>query len=180
MNDNEWNYLGIFERILKLCVPNLILWLLIFYSFFHSFLNLLAEILRFADRDFYGEWYNSMNMREFWASWNRPVHHFALRHIYSPVLRNLHVKKEVAQIIVFFLSAVAHELLVSIPAHQFKIYAFIAMLLQAPLIIMGYILEKILGDSNKTLGNIIFWISFCIFGQPCLILLYYHDLMKSN
>lgn len=41
------------ERVLKLAVPNHIIWLLFFYTLFHSALNLLAEVLRFADREFY-------------------------------------------------------------------------------------------------------------------------------
>lgn len=41
------------ERILKLAIPNHIIWLMIFYTLFHSSLNLNAEITRFADREFY-------------------------------------------------------------------------------------------------------------------------------
>jgi diacylglycerol O-acyltransferase-1 len=28
---------------------------------------------------------------------------------------------------------------------------------------------------NDSLGNIIFWTSFCVLGQPLCVLLYYHD-----
>ncbi|VDK23190.1 unnamed protein product, partial [Anisakis simplex] len=41
------------ERVLKLAIPNHVIWLICFYTVFHSFLNLIAEILRFADRQFY-------------------------------------------------------------------------------------------------------------------------------
>lgn len=41
------------ERVLKLAVPNHVIWLICFYTIFHSALNLIAEILRFADRQFY-------------------------------------------------------------------------------------------------------------------------------
>jgi hypothetical protein len=34
-------------------IPNLYIWLLFFYSFFHCWLNMLAEVLRFGDREFY-------------------------------------------------------------------------------------------------------------------------------
>ena len=38
------------ERLLKLAVPNHLLWLVCFYLVFHSFLNTLGELLQFADR----------------------------------------------------------------------------------------------------------------------------------
>ena len=49
---NELAALQILERILKLAVPNTAVWLLMFYAVFHSWLNLLAELLRFGDRYF--------------------------------------------------------------------------------------------------------------------------------
>lgn len=56
MQTGEYNYLGILERVLKLSVPNLAIWLLLFFMFFHSFLNLTAELCRFGDRQFYKGW----------------------------------------------------------------------------------------------------------------------------
>lgn len=53
----ETNILKIMERLLKLAVPNHIIWLMGFYCFFHSYLNVLAEILRFGDREFYRDWW---------------------------------------------------------------------------------------------------------------------------
>ena len=47
------NYKMLTERLLKLAVPNHIIWQLFFYWTFHSLFNLLAELLRFGDRCFY-------------------------------------------------------------------------------------------------------------------------------
>ena len=38
-------------------MPNHLIWLLFFYTFFHSGLNIIAEVLRFADRTFYRDWW---------------------------------------------------------------------------------------------------------------------------
>ena len=62
------------ERLLKLSLPNHIIWLVFFYIYFHSFLNTLGELLNFADRDFYQDWWNSPNLEKFWQNWNLPVH----------------------------------------------------------------------------------------------------------
>ena len=43
-------------RLLKLSIPNTYLWLMIFYFYFHLWLNLLAELTRFGDRLFYKDW----------------------------------------------------------------------------------------------------------------------------
>ncbi|EEQ97453.1 sterol o-acyltransferase, putative, partial [Perkinsus marinus ATCC 50983] len=77
------------ERILKLAVPNLYLWLLMFFTLFHTWMNILAELTRFGDREFYLDWWNSVNIREYWQKWNLPVHYFILRHMYIPMRRQL-------------------------------------------------------------------------------------------
>lgn len=56
MQQGQYNYLGILERVLKLAVPNLAIWILLFFAFFHSFLNITAELCRFGDRQFYKDW----------------------------------------------------------------------------------------------------------------------------
>ncbi|KVH93980.1 Membrane bound O-acyl transferase, MBOAT [Cynara cardunculus var. scolymus] len=75
------------ERVLKLSVPNL--------------LNILAELLRFGDREFYKDWWNAQTVEE-------PVHKWIVRHLYFPCLRN-GIPKGAAILVAFFMSAVFHE-----------------------------------------------------------------------
>lgn len=49
----ELNWARIFERVLKLSIPTLYGWILIFYSLFHVWLNIVAELTYFGDREFY-------------------------------------------------------------------------------------------------------------------------------
>ena len=72
--------------ISRLAIPNHIIWLLGGYLVFHSCLNISGELLYFADRDFYHDWWNSTNFSKFWQNWNLPVHRWFLRHIYKPLL----------------------------------------------------------------------------------------------
>lgn len=60
------------ERLLKLSVTSLYIWILGFYAFFHSFLSAFAEVLRFGDRRFFGEWWNSTSFAQYWREWNLP------------------------------------------------------------------------------------------------------------
>jgi hypothetical protein len=99
--------LGILERLLKLSIPNTYVWLLVFYFYFHLWLNLLAEITRFGDRLFYKDWWNAKTIDRYWLArlssssfpcycdsvgflfpshfsrrtWNLPVHHWVTRHL---------------------------------------------------------------------------------------------------
>jgi len=163
------------ERMLKLSIPNHLVWLMMFYMFFHSFLNLMGELLHFADRNFYCDWWNANNIDTFWRTWNMPVHRWAVRHLYIPLV-NLGYSKRLASTTVFFISAFFHEYLVSIPLRTFKTWAFMGMMGQIPLSIMCRWVEKKLGPRW---GNMIVWASL-ILGQPLCIMMYYHDYVITH
>nr|KAJ0206799.1 hypothetical protein LSAT_V11C500280260 [Lactuca sativa] len=158
------------ERVLKLSVPNLYVWLCMFYCFFHLWLNILAELLRFGDREFYKDWWNAQTIEE-------PVHKWIVRHLYFPCLRN-GIPKGAAILIAFFMSAVFHELCIAVPCHIFKFWAFIGIMFQVPLVILTNYLQR--KFQNSMVGNIIFWCFFSILGQPMCVLLYYHDVMNQK
>lgn len=156
-----------FERLLKLSIPNHLMWLIFFYWFFHSVLNVLAELLRFADREFYRDWWNSETIVYFWQAWNIPVHKWCTRHVYKPLLRSGY-SKIVAQLIVFLLSAFFHEYLVSVPLHMFKLWAFSGMVAQIPLAALTSWMSK---RYSPHYGNMVVWTSLII-GQPMAVLAY--------
>ncbi|KAK4774450.1 hypothetical protein SAY86_009385 [Trapa natans] len=123
------NFLYAIERVLKLSVPNLYVWLCMFYCFFHLWLNILAELLCFGDREFYRDWWNAKTVEEYWRMWNMPVHKWMVRHIYFPCLRN-GIPKGAAIVIAFLVSAIFHELCIAVPCHVFKLWAFIGIMFQ--------------------------------------------------
>ncbi|KAL5466771.1 hypothetical protein EMCRGX_G030920 [Ephydatia muelleri] len=128
----EMDYLLMVERVLILAGPNHLMWLLTFYFFFHSYMNILGELLRFGDRQFYKDWWNADTIRRFWSSWNIPVHQFALRHVYTPIVE-LGYSQTVAVTTVFLLSAFFHEYVVSISLRMVRTWSFVAMVSQVPL-----------------------------------------------
>ncbi|CAI9100624.1 OLC1v1037757C1 [Oldenlandia corymbosa var. corymbosa] len=134
------NFLYAIERVLKLSVPNLYVWLCMFYCFFHLWLNILAELLRFGDREFYKDWWNAKTIEEYWRMWNMPVHKWMVRHIYFPCLRN-GIPKGAAILIAFLVSAIFHELCIAVPCHIFKFWAFIGIMFQVPLVILTNYLQ---------------------------------------
>eukprot|EP01117_Protostelium_nocturnum_P006908 TRINITY_DN2479_c0_g1_i1.p1 TRINITY_DN2479_c0_g1~~TRINITY_DN2479_c0_g1_i1.p1 ORF type:complete len:447 (+),score=109.46 TRINITY_DN2479_c0_g1_i1:56-1396(+) len=161
------NYIRIIERLLKLSVPNLFVWLLGFYVFFHLFLNIVAELTRFGDREFYKDWWNSTTLGYFWRNWNMPVHNWMVAHIYMPAVHRGYSKTQ-SSFICFFVSAVFHELIVGAPFRMVKMWAFTGMMAQIPFI---YLTERFRG---KQIGNIFFWFSI-VLGQPFCVLMIYRD-----
>ncbi|KAK7414892.1 hypothetical protein QQX98_006313 [Neonectria punicea] len=164
---------SILERLMKLSTISLVIWLAGFFALFQSFLNALAEVLRFGDRSFYDDWWNSESLGAYWRTWNKPVYTYFKRHVYMPMIAR-GWSPQAASLAVFFVSAVLHEILVGVPTHNIIGVAFLGMFLQLPLIAITRPLEKMNGNTGKLLGNIIFWVSFTIFGQPFAALMYFY------
>ena len=72
-------------------------------------------------------WWNAESIGEYWTLWNMPVHHWMIRHVYMPA-RTRTGKRWVGLLASFFLSALFHEILIAVPLHFIKGYAFVGML----------------------------------------------------
>ncbi|KAF9934138.1 hypothetical protein BGZ67_003997 [Mortierella alpina] len=166
------------ERVLKLSTTSVLIWLLMFYTFFHATFNALGELLYFGDRCFYLAWWNAGSVGRYWALWNRPVYVFFKRHVYLPLISG-GASPLTAMFVIFTISAVLHEVLIGFPTHMLYGYAFAGMFAQIPLIALTRPLEKWRGTGTG-LGNMIFWVSFTILGQPACALLYYYHWTKRH
>ncbi|ORY12537.1 MBOAT, membrane-bound O-acyltransferase family-domain-containing protein [Clohesyomyces aquaticus] len=122
------------ETIGALLFPFMVAFLLVFLVIFEYVLGAFAEITRFADRQFYADWWNSCDWLEFSREWNKPVHHFFRRHVYS-ASKN-HTSRPVATVITFLISALAHELVMGCITRKFRGYGFFAMMLQMPIVMV--------------------------------------------
>ena len=163
------------EAFLRLSLPITYAWVLGFYTFFHVWLNLLAEVLRFGDRVFYRDWWNAHDLETYWRTWNMPVHLWIVRHAYFPLLRHLTKGKTATGFLCFTLSAVLHELVVAFPLRSFYMpLAVVGMMLQVPMLPISAMLKRqTKGTAFEQAGNYLFWMTFCFIGQPACVLLYY-------
>ena len=171
----SWHIFG--DYLLKLSIANTYVWLLMFYIYFHLYLNLFAEILRFGDRVFYRDWWNASNVSSYWRLWNMPVHFWLVRHVYFPCYR-LGMSKTAATFVVFLVSAILHEVLVSVPFHIVRHWSFLGMLGQVPLVAITKYFDRL--KPGSSIGNIIFWTVFCVVGQPMAVLMYTIDYWKAS
>jgi len=163
------------ERLIRLAMPNHIIWLLGGYLLFHSCLNISGELLFFADRDFYHDWWNSPNFSKFWQNWNLPVHRWFLRHLYKPLLA-AGWSRGAAITMVFLVSSFFHEYTVSVPLRMLKPWLFVGFMCNAPLVQLSEWLEERFGPRA---GNLSMWL-FLVVGQPLLVMTYYHDYVVEH
>ena len=143
--------------------------------------GILSRVVITVDR------WNARDIAEYWRLWNIPVHHWCKRHIFKPLVQKYQVSPSVAIISVFTFSAIVHEIIFGIPTHNLTGIAFLGMLGQIPLIILTNYMNSFKTNHSETtdkkydtLGNLIFWISFTVVGQPACTLLYYHEWSKMS
>ncbi|KAK8205811.1 MBOAT, membrane-bound O-acyltransferase family-domain-containing protein [Phyllosticta capitalensis] len=144
--------------------PMLLEQLLAWYVIWECALNVLAELSCFADRGFYGDWWNSVSWDQYARDWNRPVHVFLLRHVYHSSISSLHLSKGAATFVTFLLSALVHELVMLCLFKKVRGYLFILQLSQVPLVSLS---RTRLLKGRALLGNVIFWIG--LFVGPSLL-----------
>ncbi|XP_054163785.1 sterol O-acyltransferase 1-like [Oppia nitens] len=88
--------------------------LLVFYGFFQCWCNACAELLRFADRQFYTEWWTLKSCRDFYRNWNTIVQDWLYAYVLIPVF-NLTHSKYLSNCMVLVVSAIVHEYLLAVP-----------------------------------------------------------------
>jgi diacylglycerol O-acyltransferase 1 len=123
------------------------------------------------------DWWNSSEISAYWRLWNTPVHFWLVRHVYFPCIRK-GISRSSATFIVFFISALMHELLVSIPFHMVRPWSFLGMMMQMPLVALTKYLYRTFPGTS--IGNMVFWCMFCVVGQPMAVLLYTADYQYSK
>ncbi|KAF8819424.1 acyl-CoA:cholesterol acyltransferase alpha ACAT1-alpha [Cardiosporidium cionae] len=157
--------LCLLETALRLIFPLLSIDILVFYIIFECICNLFAEITNFGDRDFYQDWWNSTCWDEFSRKWNRPVHVFLLRHIYLEPQAKFSWSPRDATVATFLFSALLHEMILAVCFRLIRMYMFLMMLLQLPLIAFGKFYR------GTVVGNFIFWGGMML-GVPLLAVAY--------
>ncbi|EDO15440.1 hypothetical protein Kpol_1027p14 [Vanderwaltozyma polyspora DSM 70294] len=160
---SEWTgYLGRLKQWMMLLidiVPGfIVMYMLNFYLIWDAILNGIAELTCFADRYFYGDWWNCVDWSDFSRIWNIPVHKFLLRHVYHSSISCLKLTKSQATFMTFFISSVIHELAMYVIFNKLRFYLFFLQMCQLPLVAMSK--TKFLRD-RPVIGNVIFWIGIC-------------------
>ncbi|KAE8294184.1 Sterol O-acyltransferase 1 [Larimichthys crocea] len=165
--------LQIFDpRAMVLCVfnsilPGVLVLFLAFFAFLHCWLNAFAEMLRFADRMFYKDWWNSTSFANYYRTWNVVVHDWLYYYVYRDFLWISQKRfRPAAMLFVFTVSAVVHEYILAI------CFGFFYPVLFCLFMCFGMMFNFILHDQRKgPIWNIIMWTALFL-GQGVIICLY--------
>ncbi|XP_061539366.1 sterol O-acyltransferase 1 isoform X3 [Phycodurus eques] len=155
--------LGVFNSIL----PGVLVLFLGFFAFLHCWLNAFAEMLRFGDRMFYKDWWNSTSFANYYRTWNVVVHDWLFHYVYRDFLWISQKRfRTAAMLFVFTLSAVVHEYILAI------CFGFFYPVLFCLFMCFGMMFNFILHDQRKgPIWNIIMWTSLFL-GHGLIICLY--------
>uniref|UniRef100_A0A4W3JCD8 O-acyltransferase n=1 Tax=Callorhinchus milii TaxID=7868 RepID=A0A4W3JCD8_CALMI len=159
-------------KVLVLCIfnsilPGVLVLFLAFFSFLHCWLNAFAEMLQFADRMFYKDWWNSTSFANYYRTWNVVVHDWLYYYAYRDFLWLFtHRFKAAAMLSVFTVSAIVHEYVLAV------CFGFFYPVLFCLFMCFGMAFNFVLHDRRKgPVWNVVMWTSLFL-GQGMLVCLY--------
>ncbi|KAK0156203.1 Diacylglycerol O-acyltransferase 1 [Merluccius polli] len=170
------------EHLVGLVAPTHFLWLLLFFLC-HSYLNLCAEVLRFGDRHFYGDWWsvslsflsklkchvyrNAPSLITLWRNWNIPFQKWCHRHMYIRLVEGKLCPWQ-AELLVFLFSAVLCEYVIALPLHSCRMWIFLMMVFE---LLVTVCLGRYFQGNY---GNGLVWLCLLL-GPPLAVTMYFHD-----
>jgi sterol O-acyltransferase len=101
------------DRMFSCIMPGLVVAVTGFYCFFHSWMNGFAEVLRFADREFYSDWWTATSFREFHRKLNTVVQEWIYFYLYRD-LRSIFKRKFNCLLVTGVIIALALEYVLSL------------------------------------------------------------------
>ncbi|XP_025156963.1 sterol O-acyltransferase 1 [Harpegnathos saltator] len=141
------------KSILSAMMPGILISVSSFYGLLHAWMNAWAEMLRFADRLFYKDWWNCTSYRAYYRTWNVTVHDWLYTYVYKDMYEILSPRNKVlATYAVFFISSIFHE----------YILAFTFRFFYPVLLIMFGGFGFVLMFNRYFTGNVFMWTSLCI------------------
>ncbi|KRX42875.1 Sterol O-acyltransferase 1 [Trichinella murrelli] len=137
------------------CVlPGSLCFVLAFFAVLHCWMNAFAEMLQFSDRLFYADWWNATSMSSYYRRWNIIVHDWLYTYVYQdmqPLFGDSY--RTAAMTVVFLLSAVVHEYIITLTLRFFYPVLFIQFFLCAgPIGIM-----RLMRSTNTRAWNVCLW-----------------------
>lgn len=146
-------------------MPATLVFMCAFYCLLHSWMNAFAELLRFADRMFYKDWWTASSHAAYYRLWNIVVHDWLYTYIYKDFSEIVLPGKRVGPtLVVFIVSAVFHEYILAL---TFRF--FYPMLL---LVFLGFGVGLMLLTKDITPGGNIFILLMLCAGVGVLSCLY--------
>jgi len=170
--EESWNN-DLLMAIFQILLPSFLELFILFYIVVHSWQNIWAELLRFPDRRFYEDWWNSMNLREGVRKFITLIHEWFYTFIYVDLMRftNEKIKRNQAQFITFIYSSIIHFMIISFSLGFLGFDQFFYFSASC------YILT-FRTTMKKHACNILFWVEIC-FGISLMMTMYSRDYYRK-
>ncbi|XP_021106273.1 sterol O-acyltransferase 2 isoform X4 [Heterocephalus glaber] len=167
MSQEPFSTRALVLSILHATLPGIFMLLLIFFAFLHCWLNAFAEMLRFGDRMFYRDWWNSTSFSNYYRTWNVVVHDWLYSYVYQDGLWLVGGRARGAAMMgVFLISAVVHEYIFCFVLGFF--YPVMLMLF----LVFGVLLNFTMNDRHTGPSwNVLMW-TMLFLGQGIQVSLY--------
>jgi len=149
-------------------LPGILVLLVGFFAILHSWMNAFAEMMRFGDRMFYRDWWNSNSFSSYYRMWNVVVHDWLYTYIYRDLLYLVgHRYRSAAATSVFLISALVHEYILGL---TFRFFYPALFFMFGGVGWLFFFLKPKKGNMNP-LWNIYLWTSLCM-GSGILMTMY--------
>ncbi|XP_059470390.1 sterol O-acyltransferase 1 isoform X2 [Neocloeon triangulifer] len=126
-----------------------------FFCLLHSWLNAFAEMMCFADRMFYKDWWNSTSFSTYYRTWNVVVHDWLYTYIYKDFSEIVCPDDRITpKLMVFAVSAVFHEYILTFTFRYF--YPVMLFMFGGAGVALTFVQRKGAG------GNVFMWLSLCM------------------
>lgn len=161
-------------RMFAMLVPSTIILLAGFYFLLHAWLNFTAELLRFGDRLYYRDWWNSGNYDGYFRNWNIVVSDWFYEYVYKEI--GIHFckgSKNFAMMMVYLISALLHEYVLIFALQIFFPVMFVMFFGLATLFI--YLTRHV----SQKVGNMFLWFTI-LYGNALMITLYCMEFYTSR
>jgi sterol O-acyltransferase len=161
------------QSVFNSMIPGTLVFVFGFFGLLHCWLNAWAELLLFADKQFYRDWWNSNSFGEFYPKWNGVVHDWLYNYVYLDTLKLFKgnsIPSETAitmcKLFVMQFSALIHEFIIACSIGFF--FPVLWVLFGGPGVIFMMINSR--GNSHQA-HNIFLW-TMLIIGNGILTTLY--------
>ncbi|KAH3765684.1 membrane bound O-acyl transferase family protein [Pelomyxa schiedti] len=161
--------------LVRTLIPGFVIWMSMFFGVFHGLLNLVAEIVRYGDRRFYGAWWECRDMQSWWKEWNCCVSDWMRRHMYFQSIQDAKFTSWWAMSSVFTVSALWHEWILMLALRQLR--PILSSLILGQIVLIAVTSHPIF--RNTRLGNLVIWFAFVV-GYPLVLNLYAFSWCYSN
>ncbi|XP_011695293.1 PREDICTED: sterol O-acyltransferase 1-like isoform X2 [Wasmannia auropunctata] len=151
------------KNIINSSIPAILFFFTGHYLLLHAWMNAWAEMLRFADRLFYKDWWNSTTYHTYYRTWNVVVHDWLYTYIYKDMYEIVVPHTRVlAATAVFLTSAIVHEYIISFAFGFFYPVMFVLF------IVIGFPMFFI---RKIVTSNLLMWLTWSI-GNSIMFCLY--------